>query len=70
MENGIFRPDINPVVVFVLNILIQDGTMTMSSDLRQIMNAHGVSTLEFYMEADNLIRRMFKITEEGIERPV
>lgn len=69
IENGIFRPGINPVVVFVLNLLIQDSTMTMSSDLRQILNAHGVSTLEFYMEADNLIRRMFRITEEGIERP-
>jgi TetR/AcrR family transcriptional regulator len=54
-ENGILRPDINPVVVFVLNILIQDSTLTMSSDLRQILNAHGVSTLEFYMEADNLL---------------
>ena len=40
IENGIYRSDINPVIIFVLNILIQDSTMNMSSDLRKMLNAH------------------------------
>jgi len=69
IKSGIFRSDVNPVVVAVLKILIHDGISTMSPDLREKLKAYGISMQQFNLEVINLENQMIKKTEKELEKP-
>jgi TetR/AcrR family transcriptional regulator len=70
IENGVLRSDINPVIVIVLNSLIQDSILTMNFDLRMLLTAHGITLQQFYLEVNNLVQCMIIKTEGGIGKPI
>jgi AcrR family transcriptional regulator len=53
IENRIFRNDVNPVIVTVFNLLMNENILTMSSDLKNTLEAHGITVQQFYLEITN-----------------
>lgn len=69
IESGIFRSDVNPIVVAVLKILIHDSIAAMSPDLRERLKAYGISMQQFNLEVINLENHMIMKTEKELEKP-
>jgi TetR/AcrR family transcriptional regulator len=67
IESGLFRSDVNPVVVAMLKILIHDSISTMSPDLREMLKVYGISMQQFCLEISNLEKRMVMNTEKRLE---
>lgn len=55
IENGIYRPNLNPVVVLILNSIIADGLLNISPFQRKFMEAHGVTMQQLYLEISDLV---------------
>ena len=68
IESGIFRSDVNPVVVAMLKILIHDSIAAMSPDLREMLKAYGISMQQFNLEVSNLEKRMVMKTEKKLRK--
>ena len=69
VENRTFRSDINPVVLAVLVASIGNSISDMSPSQREMLKTHGITMQQFYLEATNLLNRMFINTEDGMITP-
>ena len=66
IEDGVVRSDVNPVSVAVLNMLIAEGLLNMSSDLRKMMEDNGLTMQQFLADVAELARHMVMYTEAGM----
>jgi hypothetical protein len=65
IDAGIFRSDVNPAILTAFNFLINESILTMSKDLRKMLEAHGVTMQQFYMTIANDIN-----LRKNNERPI
>jgi hypothetical protein len=66
IEDGVVRSDVNPVSVAVLNMLIAEGLLNMSSDLREMLEDNGLTMQQFLTDVAELARHMDIYTEAGM----
>ena len=66
IEDGIVRPDVNPVAVAVLNTLVADALLNMSPDLSKILEDHEITMQQFLANVADLMRHSV-MTEVGNE---
>ncbi|WP_440947783.1 TetR/AcrR family transcriptional regulator [Methanosarcina sp. T3] len=67
IEDGTYRPDLNPVVVMMLNSIIADGLLNIGPFQRKFMEAHGVTMQQLYLEISELVIYMATNTGERSE---
>ena len=63
---GLYRSDVNPVSVAVLNMLIAEGLLNMSSDLREMLEDSGLTMQQFLTDVAELARHMVMYTGAGM----
>jgi AcrR family transcriptional regulator len=66
IEDGVVRSDVNPVAVAVLYMLIAEGLLNMSSDLREMLEDNGLTMQQFLTDVAELARHMIMYTEVGM----
>jgi AcrR family transcriptional regulator len=54
MESGVLRSDVNPAILTAFNFLINESILTMSKDIKKMLEAHGITMLQFYLTITNL----------------
>jgi TetR/AcrR family transcriptional regulator len=64
MESGTFRSDINPATLTAFNFLMNESILTISKDLKNMLEDHGITMLEFYLTITNLANLILYKTEE------
>jgi TetR/AcrR family transcriptional regulator len=67
IEEGTFRPDVNPAVVVVISTFITDGLANISPFLRKFMETHGITMQQLNLEIGDLVYRMVMNTGEKSE---
>jgi AcrR family transcriptional regulator len=66
IEDGVVRSDVNPVSVAALNMLIAEGLLNMSSDLKEMLEDNGLTMQQFLTDVAELARHMVLYTEAGM----
>ncbi len=66
IEDGVVRSDVNPVSVAVLNMLIAEGLLNMSSDLREMLEDSGLTMQQFLTDVAELARHTVMYTGAGM----
>ncbi len=66
IENGIYKSDLDPVVVIALYVLIHDSIATISPDLRAILNNKGITVQQFFRKTLDLMDTMILDTEKEL----
>ncbi|AAM06144.1 TetR/AcrR family transcriptional regulator [Methanosarcina acetivorans] len=64
IEDGTYRPDLNPVVVLILNSIIADGLLNISPFQRKFMETHGITVQQLYLGISDLVIYMTMNTGE------
>lgn len=64
IEDGIYRSDVNPVIVLILNYIIAEGLLNINPFQKKFMETHGVTIQQLYLEISDLVTRMVVNTEE------
>jgi AcrR family transcriptional regulator len=54
METGIFKSDVNPAILTAFNFLMNESILTISKDLKNMLEDHGITMLQFYLTIANL----------------
>lgn len=67
IEDGTYRPDVNPAVAVVVSTFITDGIANISPFLRKFMETHGVTMQQLYLEIGDLVYHMLMNTGEKSE---
>jgi AcrR family transcriptional regulator len=67
IEDGTFRPDMNPAVVVVVSTFITDGLSNISPFLRKFLEIHGITMQQLHLEIGDLVYRMVMNTGEKSE---
>lgn len=69
VESGVFRSDVNPIVLVALHILIYDSIATMSIDLKEMLSANGITVQKFFLEVIDLVHYAFMNNKEKNKDP-
>jgi hypothetical protein len=67
IEDGTYRPEVNPAAAVVVSTFIADGIANISPFLRKFMEAHGVTMQQLYLEMGDLVYHMLMNTGEKSE---
>lgn len=54
MESGVFKSDVNPAILTAFNFLMNESILTISKDLKNMLEDHGITMLQFYLTIANL----------------
>ena len=66
IEDGVVRSDVNPGAVAVLYMLIAEGLLNMSPDLRGMLEDNGLTMQQFLTDVAELARHMVMYTGAGM----
>jgi TetR/AcrR family transcriptional regulator len=67
IEDGIYRPDVNPVAIVALNTFINDGISNLNPFLKKFIETHGITIQQLHMEIGDLVLHMLMNTGEKSE---
>lgn len=63
IEEGLIRPDVDPVEVTIFLTLVTKSLTEMRSDFKKVLVKHGINQYQFYVDVTDFIHRMLLNTE-------